>query len=104
MRDKGWRIWKFESILKRRLKRHSERGHSYFSFWSDSLIRIKSPIWSDYISAAEVRKYKSMTTDKWDTRWKSKYSPNKTFYRDSGPNSREFDKKEFFKIKKEYGI
>ena len=42
--------------------------------------------------------------DGWDTRWKSKYSPNKTSYRDSGQNSREFDKKEFFKIRKEYGI
>lgn len=49
---------------------------------------------------------KSYSTDKWDSKHKVKYSPNKSkgYWRYKSKNTREYDKKEFLKILKEYGI
>lgn len=50
---------------------------------------------------------KSYSTDNWDSKHKVKYSPNKSkeYWRyKGGKGTREYDKKQFLKILKEYGI
>lgn len=107
MRGKGWRIWKSNLVLKTRIK--SRRVSTYYPFYNNASVKIIGANWTDYISSYEVQSLKSIVTDKWDTRWKTKYSPNrsKNYWRDTrGKNksTREKDKINFLKIKQEYGI
>lgn len=107
MRDRSWRIWKGNLILKKRIKRI--RRNKYFPFYNNAYVKILDFTWVDFISAYETKKYRSIVTDKWDTRWKTKYSPNrsKMYWRGiSGKNktTRELERAEFHKIKQEYGI
>jgi hypothetical protein len=107
MRGKRWRIWKTSLILKKRIK--SRRRNNYYPFHNNASVRIIGANWVDYISSYEVQKLKSIVTDKWDTRWKTKYSPNKTkpYWRDvRGKNktTRERERIKLLKIKSEYGI
>jgi len=109
MRDKRWRIWRGSLILKKRIKRHFCFRSSYFPFYNDASVKTWGTNWTDFISSSEVIKFRSITTDKWDTRWKTKFSPNKSnnYWRDiRGKNktTREKEKINFTKIKKEYGI
>lgn len=106
MRGRGWRIWKLSLILRKRIK--SRRCNNYYPFYNNASVKIVGANWVDYISSYEVQIFKSLVTDKWDTRWKTKYSPNKTkYWRDpetKNRTSRERQKVKFLKIKKEYGI
>ena len=63
---------------------------------------------SDYLSTKDHFNAKTISTDKWATKHKVKYSPNssKTYWRDEGryKQTREYNKKYFLKILKENGL
>lgn len=106
-RDRSWRRYMQEKHTLRRLRRqvYSDR---YFSFFRDvngnRVYRINV---SSYIGLKTYFMCKSYSTDNCDSRHKVKYSPNKSkeYWRyKGGKGTREYDKKQFLKILKEYGI
>lgn len=106
-RDRSWRRYIKEKHTLRRLRVHlcSDR---YFWFFTDvNNIRVNKIRINDYLGLKTYFMSKSYSTDKWETRHKVKYSPNKSkeYWRYKGSKrTREYDKKEFLKILKEYGI
>lgn len=81
--------------------------HWYY-FHDINNIRIKDPLWSDFVGTQTQHMYKRYTTKILDTKHKVKYSPNSTYsnWREKGRRKvREKDKLEFKKmLKNEYGL
>lgn len=105
-RGRAWRRHMKEKHTIRRLK-IIKNCHTYWPFYDVNNFKIKNVKISDYLGLQSYFKAKSYSTDKWETRHKVKYSPNKSkdYWRYKGnKNTREYDKKQFFKILKEYGI
>ncbi len=109
MRNRTWRKWREEVVYKRKLKRY--KIWSYIGFTGNNSIWIKNPKWSDVIGSENLYIYRSISTHKNDSRWKIKYSSNKThnYLRDikvskDSLGTRERDRLEFLKIKMDYGV
>lgn len=108
MRTRQWRRYKMETIVKRRLKKFSSR---WCFFSTPNGDRLESHIWSDEIGSQNSNFYKSHTTTSHESRYTTKYSPNRkyTYYRDIKPKreslgTREKDKSQLLKILRENGL
>lgn len=106
MRDRGWRRYKQELVIKKRLNKHTFSSSYYFRFKDCNNVSYQHTTISNYIGGNLHHMYKTYTTDKNTTRHKYKYSPNKTkYYRDNVKGGlRENEKRVFLNILKEYGI
>jgi hypothetical protein len=104
MRDRSWRRYVEERIVIKRIRRYT-----FFVFWTGlkdvNGIRHQHPKFTDIIGTNNNFRFKTHTTTKLDTRYKSKYSSNKgdSYWR-SKSNTRENDRKIFLNILKENGL
>lgn len=105
MRDRVWRRYQEEVKLIKRLDRvirvywrgHKDKNDVYYI----------NPTIKHFIGSDAYKMFKTHTTKDYDTRFKTKYSPNhmKSYWRDSNKKGkRESDKVKFLKLLKEYGI
>jgi hypothetical protein len=106
MRDRAWRRYIEEKIVIKRLTLQvaNNRWH-YFTDINNK--RVQHPMLKDYVNTNTCNMFKTYKTSKHDTKFKVKYSPNKsnTYYRYLGSKeTREYDKIIFLKILKENGI
>lgn len=109
MRTRDWRRSKSESKFKSRIIKFSR--NRFFRFKTANGDTIQSHKWCDEIGLSYINLYRNHSTDKWSSRNKAKYSPNKTkvfynFPKKSGDSlgCREKDFQAFLKILKEYGL
>ena len=104
MRDRAYRRHIEDIFVLRRLRNIAIKR---WRLYEDAhKMRHEMPALNDYIGTSYNFLFKNDTTRIYDTRYKYKYSPNRTgdtwFY--NHRKSRLSDKKEFTKILKEYGI
>lgn len=111
MRNWAWRKWRQEIRYKRRIQSIRTYRYGYIKFNRNDNIHIYHPLWSDLIGSSDLYLYKSISTNKYDSRSKVKYSPNRDnrFYRDlkikkDSFGTREKDRIYVLKIKNEYGV
>jgi hypothetical protein len=111
MRDRSWRRYTQDNKVKKRLIRCISSGYYRYRFYTADGRRIINPIWCDYIGLYESFFFRLHTTSKSDSKHKVKYSPNSntSYYRDNNRSldslgTRELDKRDFFKIRKENGL
>jgi len=99
-----------ETIVRKRLKRFNSEG--WWSYTTPNGDKLPNHIWSDEIGGQDSNFYKSHTTNGYESRYGSKYSPNRkrsTYYRDRKPKkdslgTREKDRVLVFNILKENGL
>ncbi len=102
MRDRAWRRYKEDLKVINRIKNLRRTG---WWRWKDiNNIPHQYPILQDFIGSNYNFMYKSYTTERSDTKYKCKYSPNKNsnYYRDG--DNREKQRIIFLKILKLNGI
>lgn len=105
MRDRAWRRYIEEKIVIRRLNLRVANTSWYFHDLNGN--RVQNPMIKDYINTQLCNMFKTYKTDKHDTKYKIKYSPNRTkgYHRDRNKRStREADKIIFLNYLKENGI
>ena len=109
-RDRAWRRHIEELTVIKRLKRKCST-ESWWRFEDVNGAKKFHRRAIDYLGNQDYFRSKSITTTKWDTRYKTKYSPNSTttYYRDpkkfrESTGLREKDKREFHKILRENGF
>ena len=106
-RDRAWRRYMKKKHTLKRLRVYIYRENYFMPFRDvndDKIYKIRI---NDYIGLYQYFMSKSYSTDKWTTKYKVKYSPNKTkgYWRYKNDiNTREHNKRELLKILKEYGI
>ncbi len=105
MRDRAWRRYIEERVVIRRLKTQRGRSWSWRGFEDVNKISHQHPTLKDYIRTENNYRFKTHTTTKWDSHYKTKYSPNrgKRYWRD-GFKTREKDRKILLKILIENGL
>lgn len=107
MRDRAWRRYIEERIVIRRI-RTTIYIRSYWRYFKDVNGYGHNPaLLKDLIGTKDTQRFKTLVTTKYDTRYKIKYSPNKSkdSYRENRMlETREYRKNEFLEILKEYGI
>jgi hypothetical protein len=108
-RDRAWRRHIEEKQVKKRITRLSNKTKSYWRFLEDvNGFNFQFPKLKDYIGRIENFMFKNYTTDKYLSRNKVKFSPNKNkpYFRDGRKklSTREYKKREFLKILKENEI
>lgn len=107
MRDRSYRRYVEEKILKKRLS-NLKSNQFYWSRYKDiNGNKHANPTVADFLGDSSYMKYKSIATDKYNTRRKIKFSPkrSKDWYRDNKKiDTREYRDKELLKILKENGI
>ena len=93
MRTRDWRRFQEEKIYRRRIKQFCRRWYYFHTANGD---RIFDPIWVEFIGLKDFFFYKSGTTRKHDSKYKVKYSPNKTnsYYRDRKKKGISYGKRE----------
>ena len=103
MRDRAYRRYIEEKKVIRRLS--NIRGYWYRFTDANGLYTV-APSLADFIGTENSFRYKTHTTTKWDSKYKEKYSPNKTTgWRNEGQlRTREENKLLLSNILKEYGI
>ena len=103
MRSRAWRRYKEDQKVIHRIAKMS-RGGWWCRHRDVNNILIQEPRIKDFIGTSYNFMYKTYTTDKSDTKYKSKYSSNRknSYYRDG--DNRERQKVYFLKILKEYGL
>ncbi len=103
MRGRSWRRFKKEVVVKKRLKKFL-----YSYWWSFMNINHSygEPTIIDFIGKIEYFHSKTLTTDKYRSKSKVKYSlnRNKDYWRDHKVKTREYQRKVFRDILKEDGI
>ena len=110
IRDREYRRYVLEKKLYYRLEKLTYFTYSFYRFKGINGYTISKPIVSDYIGSDSYKIFKTISTTKFDSRDKTKYSPNGMYGRSSYDrsrkmkNTREYDKCEFFKLLKEYGL
>ena len=105
MRDRAWRRYKQDVKLLQRL--HNIICTYGWGHKDENGVYLVNPSIKSFIGSDLYCKFKTHTTDRQDSRYKTKYSPNKqnSYYRDNNKDGRrESDKVIFFKMLKEYGI
>ena len=101
MRNRAWRRYKEDQKVIKRLDNIRFRG-----WWRytdvNNITRV--PILRDFIGSSYNFMYKTYTSKRSDSKYKSKYSPNNnsSYYREG--DNREKQKTFFIKILKEYGL
>ena len=105
MRDSAWRRYVEDRIVIRRLRTQCDRSWSWRGFEDVNKISHQHPILKDYIRTDNNYRFKTHTTTKWETNYKTKYSPNRgpRHWRD-GFKTREKDRKIFLNILRENGL
>ena len=103
MRDRAYRRYMEEKKVIKRLS--NIRGYWYRFTDANGLYTV-APTLADFIGTENSFRYKTHTTTKWDSKYKEKYSSNKTTgWRSKGQlRTREENKLLLFNILKEYGI
>lgn len=104
-RDRAWRRHIKEIHTIRRIELSVRRY--YWGFYDANDNRISNPHLKDFIKTSTEFVAKSISTTKYDTNNKVKYSPNKSkeYYRQgTKKRTREYNKKILIKILKEYDI
>ncbi len=107
MRNRPWRRYMEERIVKRRLTYLAKECTWWRGFEDVNGFIIQHPRFIDYLGTKQHFDAKTLSTDRWNTKQKIKYSPNKSknYYRANKKNqTREYVKREFLKILKENGI
>lgn len=107
IRDREYRRYVLEKKLYYRLDRLSSFSYSFYRFRCINGYTISKPIVSDYIGTDSYKIFKTISTTKFDSRDKTKYSSHGRSSYDRGrrvKNTREHDKWQFFKLLKEYGL
>ena len=84
MRTRDWRKFQEERVLRNRIKKFCRR---WYHFRTANGERILHPNWTDFVGLKEFFLYKNHSTTRIDSRYKVKYSPNRSFsyYRDRKP-------------------
>jgi hypothetical protein len=107
MRDRAWRRYVEEKVVKKRINLLITASH-WWRFFSINGSKCSHPTILDHLGSKEHFNTKTITTDSWTSKHKVKFSPNKTkgYWRDEGryKQTREFNKKCFLKILKENGL
>jgi len=105
MRGRAWRRHIEEKKVIRRLK-NSLRYGSWWRFFDANGFQKRRPGVKEFIGTERAFRYKTHTTNKWDTKEKEKYSPNRTntWWRYKKGNTREEAKAELLRILIENGI
>lgn len=108
-RDRAWRRYMEERIVIRRLTTRvlNKNGWWWRGFEDANHISHQNPNIIDYIGTSYNFMSKTHTTKKSDSRYKTKYSPNKCkhpYRYKGGRRTREESKLEFLKILKDNGI
>ena len=104
MRTRAWRRYMEEVKVTKRLKLFSARSY-YWYFQDRNNTRISNPLWCDYVGIDVQFMFKTHTTKKHDSKFKTKYSPNKTKGYWAGDVNRTRDKIQFKKmLDREYGL
>ena len=104
MRDRAWRRFKHEIVVKKRLSRHM---HSHWwAFQNVNKSYSSEATLIDFLGTKEYFLAKTLTTEKHDTKIKVKFSPNTNYksWRDHINDTREYQKKVFRIILKENGL
>ena len=103
MRDRAYRRYIEEKKVIRRLS--NIRGYWYRFTDANGLYTV-APSLADFIGTENSFRYKTHTTTKWDSKYKEKYSPNKTTgWRNKGQQrTREENRQILIDILREYGI
>lgn len=105
MRDRAWRRYMEERIVIRRLLNLHCCGH-WWHFEDVNGFYNPYPTLLDFIGKEHAFRYKTHTTTKWDSKYKEKYSPNKSkgWRSKDQLKTREENKLLLYQILKEYGI
>ncbi len=110
-RDRAWRRHIEEKKLSKRLLKKCLLDKWYRGFTDVNDIEHPKRLISTYIGTKDYSDSKTISTTKWDSRYKCKYSPNRSidYWRNDKPKgesygAREKDKSQFYKILKENGI
>lgn len=105
MRGRDWRRYTEERIVIKRMGRYNSRLWTWTGFEDVNKISHQHPKLTDIIGTKNNFRFKTHVTTKWDSNYKTKYSPNRgsRHWRD-GFKTREKDKKIFLKILKENGL
>lgn len=74
MRTRDWRRFQLEKKYRRRIKKFCRRWYYFRTANGD---KIQNPIWVDFIGNAYYFHFKNGSTIKDDSKYSSKYSPNK---------------------------
>ena len=103
MRDRAYRRYMEERKVIKRLD--NIRGYWYRFTDANGLYTV-APTLADFIGTENSFRYKTHTTTKWDSKYKEKYSPNKTTgWRNKGQQrTREENRQILIDILREYGI
>ena len=103
MRDRAYRRQIEEKKVIRRLS--NIRGYWYRFTDANGLYTV-APTLADFVGTENSFRYKTHTTTKWDSKYKEKYSPNKTTgWRNKGQQrTREENRQILIDILREYGI
>ena len=103
MRNRAYRRYMEERKVIKRLR--NIRGY-WFRFTDANGLYTTAPSLADFVGTENSFRYKTHTTTKWDSKYKEKYSPNKSHgWRSKGMlRTREENKLLLFNILKEYGI
>lgn len=106
MRNRAWRRYTEDKIVIKRLKM-AVSTNNWFSYIDVNGHRISKAKLKDYIGSDLNHMFKTYKTDKWETKHKPKYSPNKDkqYWRYKGDKkTRESDRVSFLKLLKEHGL
>lgn len=109
MRNRAWRRHIEENKVIKRLKR--QISNYYYWSWVMDVNKnyYRKALISDYLEKQEYFFSKTISTTKYDSRMKSKYSPNRNYKGMWGrpgdtPDTREWNKRYLLKILKENGL
>jgi len=102
MRNRAWRRYIEDQKVIKRLTNLRRSGRWRFKDINNNFKQ--EPMIKDFIGTSQNFMYKTYTTDKSDTKYKCKYSPNKNrnYYRDG--DNREKQRVVFLKILKQNGL
>ncbi len=110
-RDRAWRRHTQERKLIKRLLKRCHSDHWWRGFTDVNGNVVNKRLITTYIGTKDYFDSKNISTTKWDSRYKCKYSPNRgiDYWRNDKPKgesygAREKDKSQFYKILKENGI
>lgn len=100
IRDRAWRRHMEEKHITKRLKKLCRNSSWYYGLEDTNGIKHKNPRITDYIGTKDYFLSKTLSTSSWDSKYKVKYSPNKSrdYYRDEKPHGQSFSLREKDKI------
>lgn len=105
IRDRAWRRHIEDTKVIKRTKRLADKCY-WWSFEDVNQVRVKNPIWIDFIGTKASYFFKNSTTDKYDTRYKIKWGKKGKKHYDWSCNywTRPKDKNRYKKELNEFGL